>query len=115
MRAKLRFSARALEDIEDVLAYTVAHFGEKKCQEYKELIRLALEDIETSPDRQPAKRRPEVHPDARTFHIGRRGRRARHFFLFRVTSDQVIDIGRLLHDSMDLQRHLPEGFGATDS
>jgi len=115
MRAKLRFSTRAVEDIDDVLAYTLTHFGEKKYQEYTELIRQALADIELGPDRQPAKSRPELHRDARTFHIGRRGRRARHFFLFRITSEEIIDIGRLIHDSMDLQRHLPEGFGKTES
>lgn len=111
MSFTLRFSNRAVQDIENVLAYTLAHFGSRKHEEYKTLIREALSDIASDPHRAAAKRRPEIHPDARTFHIGRRGRRARHFFLYRVASDQFVDIGRLLHDSMELPRHLPDGFG----
>lgn len=29
---------------------------------------------------------------------------------YRVVGDQYIDIGRLLHDSMEMTRHLPDGF-----
>jgi toxin ParE1/3/4 len=110
IRRKLRFSKPAAQDIEDVLAYTRAHFGDKKHKEYKELILLALSDISIDPNRRPARKRPEIHPDARIFHIARPGKQARHFFLFRVTNDLFIDIARLLHDSMELERHLPDGF-----
>jgi plasmid stabilization system protein ParE len=101
MSDTLRISDRAARDIEGALAYTLDQFGARKQSIYRALIRDALTDIAADPDRAPAKRRPELHPDARTFHIARRGRPARHFFLY-----------RLLHDSMDLQRHLPHGFEA---
>jgi len=40
----------------------------------------------------------------------RQGRKGRHIVLFRVGPDQdreAIEVLRILHDAMDLQRHLP--------
>ena len=110
MKYTLRISMRAVRDMQNALAHTRERFGERKHDQYKRLIRDALKAIATHPDRPPAKRRPELHPDARTFHIARRGKRARHFFIYRVSEDRFIDIARLLHDSMDLEQHLSEGF-----
>jgi toxin ParE1/3/4 len=110
LKFTLRFSQLAIQDIEDVLAHTLMRFGHQKHEQYKLLIRLALTDISLDPDRPPARKRPELHPNARTFHIGCRGKRARHFFLYRVIDETTVEIGRLLHDSMDLKAHLPEGF-----
>jgi plasmid stabilization system protein ParE len=79
-RRKLRFSKRAVQDIEHVLAYTLKRFGEVKHHQYKELIRQALADIAADPKQAPAKSRPELRKDARTFHIARLGKHARFFF-----------------------------------
>lgn len=114
MKRKLRISRQALRDIEDVLAWTREQFGDRKLAEYEELIRAALADVAANPDDPHARRRPEIHPDARTFHLARRGKRARHFLLYRVAADGHVDVGRLLHDAMELKRHLPEGFGAAE-
>ena len=43
-------------------------------------------------------------------HVARQGRRGRHFVMFRVArapDGNVIEVLRLLHDVLDLQRHLP--------
>ena len=114
MKFKLRFSKSAVRDIEEVLAYTLAQFGQQKTEQYKELIRQALAEIATDPNHPPAKYRPEIHADARTFHLARRGRRARHLFLYRVIGNEFVDIARLLHDSMEIERHLPEGLDLKD-
>lgn len=45
-----------------------------------------------------------------TLHVARQGRKGRHFMVFRVgrkPGREVIEGLRLLHDSMDLQQHLP--------
>ena len=114
MRFSLRFLKDASDDIDNVLKHTFDHFGDEQLELYKRLIRAALADISTNPNSPKAKRRPELHRDARTFHIARRGGNARHFILFRFVDDRVIEVGRVLHDSMDLRRHLPEGFAAED-
>ena len=87
MSFKLRFSTRAAQDIEEVLGHTLWHFGEQKLEYYKALIREAIADIGADPLAPPAKTRAELKPDARTFHLGRRGRPARHLFVYRVVGE----------------------------
>lgn len=111
MKYEIRFSGRAVRDMERVLARTLADFGQRQRDAYESLMRDAIAAILTDPFAPPARHRPELHPDVRTFHIGRRGRQARHFFMYKLVGGQRIDVGRLLHDSMDLRRHLPRGFG----
>ncbi|WP_246103356.1 hypothetical protein [Rhizobium straminoryzae] len=38
-------------------------------------------------------------------------RRPRHLILFRSIRPDLVGIGRVLHDSMELSRHLPPDFG----
>src|SRR5438093_13629627 len=98
MSIKLRFSSDAVRDIEEVLAHTQEQFGERQRERYKALIRDALADIGHDPEAPPAKRRPEIHRDARTFHLSRRGRHARHYFLYRIVESEgqrFVQIGRL--------------------
>lgn len=112
MSFRLRFSKRAARDIEAVLAHTLQEFGQQQYEVYKELIRLAMVDIAADPNRPSARRHPDLRPDCRLFHIARPGRNARHFFLYRLIGDRLVLVGGLLHDSMDLRRHLPRGFRA---
>ena len=44
-----------------------------------------------------------------TFHVARHGRKGRHFVVFKVAPQQTIEVLRLLHDSMDLARHVSPG------
>ena len=113
MSRQIHISDKAMHDIEAALAWTLEQFGERKYAEYREIIRLALIDIATNPNQAPAKHRPEIHPDARTFHLSRRGQRSRHFLLFRIVDDQTIEIGRLLYDAMELSSHLPPEYEPT--
>lgn len=105
----IRISRQAASDIEAVLTWTLDNFGEAMRAEYESLIRLALIDIARGPD--AARRRPELHDAARTFHIARLGMHARHFLLFRLTTDGVVEIGRVLYDGMDLASHPPPEYG----
>jgi toxin ParE1/3/4 len=41
---------------------------------------------------------------------GDRIRQPRHFLLYRVTESKIVEIGRVLHDSMDFQSNLPEEY-----
>lgn len=83
---------------------------------YEALLEHAILDVAEEPERIESRARPEIGPSVRTYHlshsrnrIGRsevRIRRPRHFLLYRVSSDRV-EIGRILHESMDLARHVP--------
>ena len=110
----------ALEDIESILAWTDEQFGQKASRRYEALLTRAIMDIAAEPDRAGSSSRPEIAAAARTYHlvysrtrvaggIGR-VRQPRHFILYRLRSDGTVEIGRVLHDSMDLARHLPEEY-----
>jgi toxin ParE1/3/4 len=102
-------------DVEDALRFTLQTFGERKYEEYRALIRLAIEEIAEDPDHPRSKHRPDIHERARTFHIGRRGRRARHFLLYRIADDGVVEFARFLYDGMDLSQHVPSEYRAEPS
>lgn len=87
----------------DVLHYTLEEFGEAKYLEYRDLIGLALKALEATPT--AGKHRPEIHPDAWTYHIARPGRKARHLFLYRIR--ESVEVARFLYDAMDLPRQRP--------
>jgi toxin ParE1/3/4 len=50
---------------------------------------------------------PELGETVATLHVARQGRKGRHLLVFRVSaSERVVEVLRILHDSMDLSRHL---------
>jgi toxin ParE1/3/4 len=56
-----------------------------------------------------AKPRDDIAPGLRSLHVARSGRKGRHIIIFRARgSDKtaVIEVLRILHDAMDLPRHL---------
>ena len=104
---KLRVSRQAWNDLLDVKAYTLEHFGFDQLERYESLIEAALLRIAEEPT--GGKERPELQAGVRSRHIGQPGRRARHVFFYRVAPDGVAEVIRFLHDAMDFARHLPEG------
>src|SRR5690349_19673458 len=111
--AQYRIAPAALLDIEAILAWTHKEFGEKARLRYEALLIRAMIDIASDPDRPGSSRRPELGASAyaRTYHlyfsrknvtrgIGR-VKRPRHFILYRTQSDGTVEIGRVLHDSLD--------------
>ena len=72
----------------------------------------SLHDGPYLPDSAP---RDEIHPGLRSLHVARQGRRGRHFVLYRGNEVGSVDIVRILHDTMDLVRHLPSDLPALDA
>jgi len=93
---------------------TLNRFGLLKHDQYNDLIKLALVDIAKDPQALPAKHRDELHPDAMVFHLGRAGKKARHFFVYRIADDGVVEVARLLYDGMNIVRHLPADYLDSD-
>jgi plasmid stabilization system protein ParE len=101
------------------MEWTVQEFGERAALRYDALIKQALKDIGTNPERPGSKERREIMvPGARTYHLefsrarvpGPKVKEPRHFLLYRRRDDGVIEIARILHDGRDLRRHLPEDY-----
>jgi toxin ParE1/3/4 len=102
----VRLGQQAEQDYVEILQWTVKTFGEDQANNYAETITLAIESLEGGPDILSARVREDIQPGIRTLHVARQGRAGRHFVVFRAAGS-VIDVLRLLHDSMDLPRHLP--------
>ena len=106
----IRLSASAAADYREILRWTVKRFGAPQVRSYADTLASALCALSAGPAIIGVKERPEIGTGIRTLHVARNGRKGRHFVMFRVGREQerkVIDVLRLLHDSMDLERHLP--------
>lgn len=105
----VRLSAAAEADYRQILRWTMENFGSVQARTYADTLSSALKELGAGPAIIGAKERREIGPHLWTLHVARKGRKGRHFVIFRVGSFQgqkVIDVLRLLHDSMDLERHL---------
>jgi plasmid stabilization system protein ParE len=89
-------------DIEQVLAYTLRRFGVRKYEDYAALIHEALDALADDP--LVGKPHPGIAPEAWTFHIAQRGRRARHLFMYRIPQPDLVEVLALAYDGMDLPR-----------
>lgn len=105
---KIRLSEAAENDWRRVLAETLRLFGQKQALTYRELLVDALKSLENGPDNRLSRQRDDIRIGFRLLHIARRGRPGRHFIVYRAEQDHTIEIVRILHDAMDLPRHLPE-------
>jgi len=106
----VRLTAAAEADFEEILRWTVDQFGEGQARSYAETISAALNELAAGPAVIGAKNRDDILKGIRTLHVARKGRKGRHFVMFRVgrvPGQNVIEVLRLLHDAMDLPRHLP--------
>lgn len=104
----VRKGPAANADFDSILRWTMHHFGKNQTRIYAKTLGAALRDLRAGPRIIGSKPCLELAEDIYTLHVARQGRAGRHFVVFRVNSAQhQIDILRILHDSMDLTRHLP--------
>ncbi len=111
---------KARSDIANILAWTEQNFGPQTLERYAKLIATAMEQVAANPELAGSTKRPEIGDKCRTYHLyfsrksagpaGQRIRNPRHFLLYRVTEVNTVEIGRVLHDSMELQEQLPEEY-----
>ena len=112
---RYRLSDAAQADVIDILAWTHEQFGETARLGYESLIVPALRDVATQPDRPGSIERPELGAGVRSWHLrlsrdhvgaaARVVRRPRHFLIYRFEPALLV-VGRVLHDAMELARHL---------
>jgi len=108
--SSVRLTAAAQADIVEVLRWTTAQFGKAQAHRYADTISAALTDLCAGPTLAGAVNRDDILEGIFTLHVARKSRKGRHLILFRVrhTPDgNVVEVLRLLHDAMDLERHLP--------
>ena len=107
-----RLSQSAETDIDEILAWSLANFGEPARLRYAALIAAGIRDVSEDPERVGAKSRPELGSGVFAWHLrlSRDKSKAgpvhepRHFLVYRF-DENLVTIGRLLYDAMDLARH----------
>ena len=119
---RLVIAPAAEEDIVKILAWSHEHFGDQARLRYEALLTQAIVDIAENPDRVGSVSREELTAGARTYHLWHSRQRIakaigvigkpRHFLLFRLNAEGEIEIGRILHESMDLASNLPDVYFA---
>ena len=103
----VRLADQAAQDVEEILDWTLEQFGPLQMETYTEVINDALEALTEGPGNLGVRWPSELGGNVATLHVARQGRKGRHLLVFRVDqSEYRIEIVRVLHDSMDLPRHL---------
>jgi toxin ParE1/3/4 len=103
----VRLADQAAQDVEDILDWTLERFGPLRMEVYTDAVNDALEALNVGPQLIDVRRCPELGDDVVTLHVARHGRKGRHLLVFRVDETAcLIEVLRILHDSMDLARHL---------
>ena len=116
--SEYRLADAAKADILNVLAWSEETFGEAARRRYERLLITALRDVATDPGRPGSVAHPELGAGIRSWHLRNSRERARtpdaivhrprHFLLYRPLDPGLIGVGRVLHDAMDISRHLTE-------
>jgi toxin ParE1/3/4 len=104
---RVRLGSAAELDFANNLKWTTENFGARQSRLYRDSLVQAIGELTNGPEVAGSKARDEIMRGLRTFHVARHGRRGRHFLLYRVAPGRIIEIGRILHDGMDMQSHLP--------
>jgi toxin ParE1/3/4 len=106
----VRLTSAAESDFAQIVRWTASQFGARQAQTYARTLSLAIEALSAEgPDVLGAVARGDIAADLRSLHVARSGRKGRHIVIFRVrTVDEspVIEVLRMLHDAMDLPRHV---------
>ena len=111
-RWQVRLTGGARADLGNILRWTSERFGDAQARRYAVTLTQAIRSLEAGPDAPGSRRRDEISRGLMTLHVARRGRAGRHLVAYRIGSSDdpfVIEVIRLLHDSMDLSRHIDPG------
>ena len=106
-RWRVRLSITANRDFASILRWTTQTFGSKQASDYQQTIVQGVRALGGGPDLPDSKARDEVRAGVRVLRVARSGRRGRHILVYRVIDEDVIEVLRILHDAMDLGRHVP--------
>jgi toxin ParE1/3/4 len=108
---RVRLGAAAEVDFANIVKWTTETFGARQSRVYRDTLLQAIGELADGPQVAGSRARDEIMTGVRTLHVARRGRRGSHFLMYRVAPNSTIEIVRILHDRMDLQRHVPPAPG----
>lgn len=91
-------SAAAQADLEQIWDYTHEHWGVDQAERYLRELQRAIERAAANP--RIGRACDEIRPGYRKLAAGS------HVLFYRATTEDVIDVVRVLHQRMDVDRHL---------
>ncbi|WP_109471062.1 type II toxin-antitoxin system RelE/ParE family toxin [Ornithinimicrobium cavernae] len=111
--AGYRLTHASQADIVTILTWSDEQFGEEARRRYEALIATAIRDAASQVHKVGRTARPELGDGVFSWHLGLSRTRSpggivhrpRHFLICRHEDDVVV-VGRVLHDAMDLRRHV---------
>jgi toxin ParE1/3/4 len=102
----VRLSEAAQKDFNDIFLWTVEQFGIEQARLYREVVLDALQTLQNGPDVIGTRTHVALPGGIKVLHVARSGKRGRHFIVFDGSVTGCIQVVRILHDSMDLARHV---------
>ena len=111
---ELNLAREAENDLEEITSYTARTFAEKALDRYLHLLEVVFLRLRSDPSCSGVR---TVDGDVKKYHLAMSKDAARtdsgvvknprHLVFFRISAERL-EILRILHDSMDFERHLPE-------
>ena len=107
---RARLTAVSEQDYQEIIKRSAQDFGTIQAEVYAETLAMAIDALrERGPETIGVKEREEIGPGVFTLHAARHKRKASHFLVFRIQEIQTIEILRILHERMDIARHISHG------
>lgn len=110
MRWTVRLTASAEADFRKIVHWSAREFGALQARNYAQTLSLALEALSGGPGIAGVRHREDIGRGLLSLHVARGGRKGRHFVIFRARGEAegaTIEVLRVLHDAMDMPRHVP--------
>lgn len=107
MAWRLRLADRARVDLQLAIAWSRQTFGEAQAERYRKALQAAVDSLRHAPLGTGTRDRADLGPGVRLLHMRRAGQRGRHCLVYRLIEPETVILLRVLHDAMDLARHLP--------
>ncbi|MEW5727238.1 MAG: type II toxin-antitoxin system RelE/ParE family toxin [Pseudomonadota bacterium] len=106
---EVQLADAAKADLRDIIDWTAEHFGDGQAKTYSTMISAAFRALKAGPDTVGVKVRDDLGEGMFILPVARSGKRGRHLIVFRTAPDRntkTLQILRILHDAMDLPRHV---------
>ena len=101
---RVRYQLRAVGDFEDILRFTAERFGQAQADSYQTKIERGVDSIAANPRiGRPYSGRSNQIGDVRRYAVGR------HMVFYQTPAEGEVLILRILHQSMDFERHFERG------
>lgn len=112
--ARLRLSSLARADLAQILAVSAERWGPEGRRRYAALLAAAMRNVAAEPDGTATRDRTALSGGVQSFHlrharVGAKEARVRqpvHVLYYRVVRPGLVEIVRVLHERMELSRHL---------